>query len=143
MLRAVLLVVVVVLVLDLLEAHLLVASFIPRAGTIGSGGTRGDDEEVGRGSSVARGDAARAARFGRSLSLPNLERRYMLRATESSRATGKLVVRFGSGDNAACETIVTLAAEHDEGIVVAVHSPWAGRDFAEFGESPVTGVFAA
>ena len=48
-LGAILLVVVVVLVLDSLEAHLLVASFIPRAGMIGSGGNEGDDEEVGWG----------------------------------------------------------------------------------------------
>ena len=65
------------------------------------------------------------------------------RVNDSRIRWDRLVVRFGSGDSATGESIVTLTTEQDEGVVVAVHCPWSGRDFSELGKSPVTGIFVA
>jgi len=52
-----------------------------------------------------------------------------------------LIVRFGLENNTAGKSVVTLAAEQDERVVVAVHRPRARRHLAEFGESPVACIF--
>src|SRR5271170_3473854 len=56
---------------------------------------------------------------------------------------GNLIGRFVLENKTARESVRTLAAQENEGIVVAVHRPRSRRHLTKFDEPPVTGVFAS